>query len=172
MPMVIKSCGTMPRAPRRFLGASSPRYMGTTLDERPAAHRKHNKGLHWFSKKFSQQLCSPTCADADDEAGDDDDLEGLGDLAASHHNSRHDGEDVVEQQGSLPETEWMDAHQVSCKAAEVGQTLPRSQEEKLYLPMLLTSGATTREPKKPPSGYMDTESDHSRVRRLASIGLP
>lgn len=36
MPMVMKSCGTMPRAPLRFLGASSPRYMGTTLDDRPA----------------------------------------------------------------------------------------------------------------------------------------
>lgn len=44
-----------------------------------------------------------TCADANDEAGNDDDLEGLGDLAASHHDGRYNGEDVVEQQGSLPE---------------------------------------------------------------------
>lgn len=43
---------------------------------------------------------------------------------------------------------------------------------KHYLPRLLTSGATVSEPKKPPSGYMDTESDHSRVRKLPSIGLP
>lgn len=36
MPMVMKSCGMMPRAPLKFLGESSPRYIGTTLDERPA----------------------------------------------------------------------------------------------------------------------------------------
>lgn len=44
-----------------------------------------------------------TCADSDDEAGNDNDLEGLCDLAASHHDGRYNGEDVVEQQGSLPE---------------------------------------------------------------------
>lgn len=32
-----------------------------------------------------------------------------------------------------------------------------------YLPKLFTSGATMREPKKPPRGYMDTVRDHSRV---------
>lgn len=41
-----------------------------------------------------------------------------------------------------------------------------------YLPSLLTRGATIREPKKPPSGYMDTERDHSRVRKFSSIGRP
>lgn len=35
MPMVMKSCGTTPRAPLRFLGASSPRYIGTTLEDTP-----------------------------------------------------------------------------------------------------------------------------------------
>lgn len=47
--MVIKSCGMMPRAPLRFLGASSPRYMGTTLDERPGEKKKQLK-TYYFKK--------------------------------------------------------------------------------------------------------------------------
>lgn len=35
MPMVMKSWGITPRAPLRFLGDSSPRYIGTTLEETP-----------------------------------------------------------------------------------------------------------------------------------------
>lgn len=72
----------------------------------------------------------------------------------------------------LRQSGWMHFRSV-VKVTDVSQTLPRSHEEKRrYLPRLLTSGATIREPKKPPSGYMETESDHSRVRRLSSIGLP
>ena len=40
-----------------------------------------------------------------------------------------------------------------------------------YLPSLLTKGATTREPKKPPSGYMETDRDQSRVKKFSPIGL-
>lgn len=39
IPMVIKSWGTMPMAPRRFFGESSPKYMGTTLEEIPGKKR-------------------------------------------------------------------------------------------------------------------------------------
>lgn len=42
--MVMKSCGMMPMAPLRCLGESSPRYMGTTLDDRPA------DGKRWMSE--------------------------------------------------------------------------------------------------------------------------
>ncbi|KAG7227101.1 hypothetical protein INR49_022448 [Caranx melampygus] len=38
-----------------------------------------------------------------------------------------------------------------------------------YLPSLFTRGATIREPKKPPSGYMDTDRDQSRVKKFSSI---
>lgn len=42
----------------------------------------------------------------------------------------------------------------------------------LYLPNLLTKGPTMRDPKNPPSGYIETVRDHRRVRRLLSITAP
>lgn len=39
-PVPIKILGTRPRKPRRFLGAISPRYIGTTLREMPAVKTK------------------------------------------------------------------------------------------------------------------------------------
>lgn len=39
-----------------------------------------------------------------------------------------------------------------------------------YLPNLFTNGPTMRDPKNPPSGNMDTVTDHRRVRRLSNIG--
>lgn len=41
-----------------------------------------------------------------------------------------------------------------------------------YLPSLLTRGATIREPKKPPSGYMATDRDQSRLCMLYSMLRP
>ena len=43
--------------------------------------------------------------------------------------------------------------------------------KEFYLPNLLTRGATIKEPKKPPSGYIETDRDHSRVRKFSSIGV-
>ncbi len=42
-PIQMKMLGTSPRKPRRFFGAISPRYMGTTLRE---SLRKHNREAH------------------------------------------------------------------------------------------------------------------------------
>lgn len=39
MPRVMKSWGTIPIAPLRFLGDISPRNMGTTLEARPGRQR-------------------------------------------------------------------------------------------------------------------------------------
>lgn len=43
-----------------------------------------------------------TCTDAHYKPSHNDDLVGLGDLADPHHHGRDDGEDVVEEEGSLP----------------------------------------------------------------------
>lgn len=102
--MVMKSCGTMPRAPLRFFGASSPRYMGTTLDERPADRdgqlkldSKMTSDPHYMNNRTYL-----TCTDAHYKSSCNDDLIGLSNLADSHHNSRNYGEDVVEEEGALP----------------------------------------------------------------------
>ena len=56
IPMVMNSWGTMPRAPRRFFGEISPRYMGTTLEDRPgdgagpSDTRKHCVNQKHFNK--------------------------------------------------------------------------------------------------------------------------
>ena len=42
-----------------------------------------------------------TCTYSHQKSGHDDHLKGLGDFAASHQDGRHDGEDVVEEQGSF-----------------------------------------------------------------------
>lgn len=47
-------------------------------------------------------LFFPTCTDAHYKPGHDDDLVGLGNLADPHHHSGDDGEDVVEEEGTLP----------------------------------------------------------------------
>lgn len=44
MPTVMKSWGTTPRAPLRFLGDSSPRYIGTTLEDRPGGGETTGSG--------------------------------------------------------------------------------------------------------------------------------
>lgn len=112
--MVIKSCGMMPRAPLRFLGASSPRYMGTTLDERPAEKKKQLKT--YYLKKINKNCThsrlyehyhSLTCTDANNKPCHNDDLKGLCDLTDPHHDSRYHGEDVVKEEGTFPEAEWM-----------------------------------------------------------------
>lgn len=42
-PVPIKILGTRPKKPRRFFGAISPRYIGTTLKEMPAANNAEKK---------------------------------------------------------------------------------------------------------------------------------
>ena len=44
--MPIKILGTRPRKPRRFLGAISPRYIGTTLREMPAVKNREEYLCH------------------------------------------------------------------------------------------------------------------------------
>lgn len=46
-PVPIKILGTRPRKPRRFLGAISPRYIGTTLREMPAVKKKKKRKDLW-----------------------------------------------------------------------------------------------------------------------------
>lgn len=113
-------------------------------------------------------LCSPTCTDAHYEPSHDDDLVGLGNFADPHHHSGDDGEDVVEEEGALPVT-GLDGFQGTSDK----NLLTFDATHMLgYLPSLLTRGATIREPKKPPSGYMETERDQRRVRKFFSMGRP
>ncbi len=70
-PMPIKILGTRPKKPRRFLGAISPRYIGTTLREMPAvrkAERKIYVTMHWFTLikcciKISKRARDVQCVD-------------------------------------------------------------------------------------------------------------
>ena len=106
MPIVMKSCGMMPRAPLRFLGESSPRYIGTTLEERPAVREGCWDEINFYSclthNKWLKIKKNPTCTYAHYKPGNNDDLEGLSDLTDPHHHGRDDGEDVVEEEGALP----------------------------------------------------------------------
>ena len=54
--MVIKSWGTTPRAPLQFLGASSPKYMGTTLEDRPG-RGGGSKDMIWKQWSGRDKLC-------------------------------------------------------------------------------------------------------------------
>lgn len=44
-PVPIKILGTRPRKPRRFFGAISPRYIGTTLKEMPAVKKNREEDV-------------------------------------------------------------------------------------------------------------------------------
>lgn len=106
IPIVMKSCGTMPMAPLRFLGESSPRYMGTTFDDRPS-----DRSQRWMLRNLSLKLNHVknltvkglTGTNAHYEPSHNDDLIGLDGLTDSHHHSRNDGEDVVEEEGTFPD---------------------------------------------------------------------
>lgn len=77
--------------------------MGTTLDERPADRERQLK-MHKKVTLFNYlNSCTYlTCTDPHYKSGHNDDLIGLSNLADSHHHSRDDGEDVVEEEGALP----------------------------------------------------------------------
>lgn len=175
MPTVMKSCGTMPRAPLRFLGASSPRYIGTTLDERPTDEEGNRDDIKQPLVVYIQnrllKIKSPTCAYAHYKPGHNDDLVGLGNLTDSHHHSRDDGEDGVQEKGALPNASLLHIRESCCACVTKCMLDIMCCIKVLYLPSLLTRGATIKEPKKPPRGNMDTESDHNRVRRFPSIGV-
>ena len=118
MPIVMKSCGTTPRAPLRFLGASSPRYIGTTLDERPA-HGGGYRGdikqlLIMYVQNRMLKIKYPTCTYPHYEPGYNDNLVGLGNLTDSHHHGRNDGENVVEEKGALPIARLMQITELYC----------------------------------------------------------
>lgn len=52
-PKQMKMLGTRPRNPRRFLGAISPRYMGTTLRQIPDKEEKSKKG--WLANGMKRK---------------------------------------------------------------------------------------------------------------------
>jgi len=61
-PIQMKMLGTSPRKPRRFFGAISPRYIGTTLRDIPiAAQQKNTKDEnYWWPYVTIPVLCFPS----------------------------------------------------------------------------------------------------------------
>lgn len=77
--------------------------MGTTLDERPADREmslNENKQLLLFPDAFWLEYLKIqylTCTNADYKPSHNDDLIRFGNLTDSHHHSRDDRKDVVEE---------------------------------------------------------------------------
>lgn len=57
-PVPIKILGTRPRKPRRFLGAISPKYIGTTLREMPAWGRKKKSLITHYFLPVWEEACT------------------------------------------------------------------------------------------------------------------
>lgn len=55
-PVPMKILGTRPRKPRRFFGAISPKYIGTTLKEIPASAKRHFFFLTFFKLKKKKSI--------------------------------------------------------------------------------------------------------------------